>query len=152
MRKIVGLVLAGCLTFSSCVFAADIDLSSLSDDELQALKGKVDLEMSNRALGESALLQEGVYVVGKDVKAGSYVFTGLVEGSVPEGDDLEDVVMPAQLFYFKSEDDHSDWNVDAYDYAEPGNPVRRSFEDGEVFEVSYQSVMATYSEPLPFAP
>lgn len=151
MKKIICLLVSAML-LATPVCAGEIDLSAYSDDDLLALKAQVDSELTNRGVGESAVLQEGVYVVGKDVKAGTYVFTGLVEMKYDDDMDYQDMAMPTELFYYDSEEHYADDYKAGYDYVNPGNPIRKTFEDGQVFEVYYQSVMATYEDALPFAP
>ena len=74
---------------------ADVpDLSSLTDDEIVELLGKVNQEVVTRGIEKTAELPAGRYTAGKDFPAGSYVLTcktddnhhGIVWVAAPEDD------------------------------------------------------------------
>lgn len=74
---LVALIIAACTTMA---FAEEIDLAGLSDDEIVALMGRVQEEIVARHIEGTATLAGGTYIAGKDIPAGSYVFTCLATG------------------------------------------------------------------------
>ena len=74
MKKIACIILATAL-FAMPVYAADIDRTSMSDEELLDIQTRADEETSNSSLEVSAVLSGGKYVGGEDIKTGRYVFT-----------------------------------------------------------------------------
>ena len=81
MRKVMALLFAlvimACSSFS---MAEGIDISTLSDDELVALMARVQEEIVARHIEGTANLAGGTYIVGKDIQAGSYIYTCLASG------------------------------------------------------------------------
>lgn len=81
MRKVMALLFAlvimACSSFS---MAEGIDISTLSDDELVALMARVQEESVARHIEGTANLAGGTYIVGKDIPAGSYIYTCLASG------------------------------------------------------------------------
>ena len=75
MKNLVLLILALLLVSIMAVHAEGIDLSGMSDEEIIQLYEMVSQEMTDRNLTKSADLQEGDYVIGVDIKQGSYVFS-----------------------------------------------------------------------------
>lgn len=77
MKKTILIVLAALLLV--CVFpvAAEdsIDLSSLSDSDLQLLSEMLKGETSRRNPDEEVTLKEGEYIIGRDIPAGTYRIT-----------------------------------------------------------------------------
>lgn len=67
---LLGLALMSCLVLSVC--ADGIDLSSLSWDELIALKADINRELMSRDEWEEVEVPQGVYVVGEDIPAGKW--------------------------------------------------------------------------------
>ena len=65
---------------SSLSLAEGIDISTLSDDELVALMNRVQEEIVARHIEGTATLAEGKYIVGKDIPAGTYIYTCLATG------------------------------------------------------------------------
>jgi hypothetical protein len=74
MAVLFALVIMACSSFS---IAEGIDISTLSDDELVALMARVQEEIVARHIEGTANLAGGTYIVGKDVPAGSYIYTCL---------------------------------------------------------------------------
>ena len=62
--------------FACSSLAEDIDISSLSDDELIAISETVSQEMSARELLDLPVIPVGTYIVGEDIKEGNYCITG----------------------------------------------------------------------------
>ena len=74
MKKVLCLLVA--LFFVGSIALADvIDLNSLSDDELLALKDQVSQAVSDRGLIKELHFSSGSYIVGTDIKAGYYKIT-----------------------------------------------------------------------------
>lgn len=74
MKKFIVFLLLVVLSVTPA-FAEEYDVSSLSTEELIALLENVRLELTERiGLVEDNRIGQGVYVVGKDIKAGSYDF------------------------------------------------------------------------------
>ena len=96
---LVALVIAACTTMA---FAEEIDLAGLSDDEIVALMGRVQEEIVARHIEGTATLAGGTYIAGKDIPAGSYVFTCLATG-----DDWGNVTIYSE----KGEGDQLFWEV-----------------------------------------
>ena len=76
MKKLV--VIFAILTMIVCgAYAEELDLESMSLDELVTLHRRLDAEIKERTActDESAPFYHGNYVVGQDIKAGTYAFT-----------------------------------------------------------------------------
>ena len=71
------LAIMACSSFS---MAEGIDISTLSDDELVALMARVQEVIVSRHIEGTANLAGGTYIVGKDIPAGSYIYTCLASG------------------------------------------------------------------------
>ena len=81
MRKVMAVVFAlVIMTCSSYSMAEGIDISTLSDDELVALMARVQEEIVARHIEGTANLAGGTYIVGKDIPAGSSIYTCLASG------------------------------------------------------------------------
>ena len=87
MLAIISLI-ASVMLMCSVVLAAEIDVSSMSDDELKTLFEKVKTEMTSRGLPitNSITLREGKWVVGEDIVPGTYTITCLES----EGENIAD--------------------------------------------------------------
>lgn len=72
MKKFLGIFLVLSM-FIIPAFAEGMDLSSMSMDELYALRVALNSEISSRLLGETTAIYSGKYVVGEDIKPGTYV-------------------------------------------------------------------------------
>ena len=81
MRKVMAilfvLVIMAC---SNPSLAEGIDISTLSDDALVALMARVQEEIVARHIEGTANLAGGTYIAGKDIPAGSYIYTCLARG------------------------------------------------------------------------
>lgn len=69
------MIITGCLLAATPVMASDIDLTSMSTEDLVALKDSINTEIANR--GGDNVIGEGVYIVGTDIKAGSFKVTAM---------------------------------------------------------------------------
>lgn len=72
------LVLAVLLGFGAA--AEEIELAHLSDEQVVALMRRVQEEIAARHIEKTATLAGGSYIAGKDIPAGSYVYTCLATG------------------------------------------------------------------------
>ena len=87
MKKVV-FVLLVLLIVSFPVLGQTDEVRNLSDTQLKALYESVKAEMSRRGLDAVEMtLQEGKYIIGKDIPAGSYTITCLST----EGEDLNNM-------------------------------------------------------------
>ena len=72
MKKIIVLLFMS-IMFSHLVFAAtDIDLKSLSTEDLVALRQEINQELADRGEFKSATVPAGKYSIGTDIPAGEY--------------------------------------------------------------------------------
>lgn len=81
MRKVMAVLLV--LVMMACSglsLAEEIDLSTLSDDALVALMARVQEEIVARHIEGTANLPGGTFIAGKDIPAGSYIYTCLASG------------------------------------------------------------------------
>ena len=74
MKKFLCLLVALVL-IGSIALAEAIDLSSMTDDDLLALKEQVIQAVSDRGLIKEFQLTAGVYIGGVDIKPGRYMLT-----------------------------------------------------------------------------
>lgn len=103
MRKVMAVVFAlVIMTCSSFSMAEGIDISTLSDDELVVLMARVQEEIVARHIEGTANLAGGTYIVGKDIPAGSYIYTCLASG-----EDWGNVTIYSE----KGEGDQQFWEV-----------------------------------------
>lgn len=74
MKKTITMILV-LLLISVPVFAESFDFSSMTTDELIALKDSVLAELKARfGQTDHAHVTEGTYLVGRDIDAGTYIF------------------------------------------------------------------------------
>ena len=132
MKKLIVLALSTMLLITP-VFAS-VDLGSMSDQELVDLKTQVTEEMIRR--GSIDVLPKGTYLVGTDLKAGKYTFTGI-------GDDYYYVG-----WYACKEDEEND-NVGDYEGLSEGNQAFFDLSDGMIFynqqEVMIEPTVASWA-------
>ena len=80
-KRLLSVLAALLLVFSVSVCRAEeTDLSRLTDDQLEALLLQVSAEIVSRGLRKTATLPKGAYIVGRDIPAGSYIYTSLAKG------------------------------------------------------------------------
>jgi len=94
MKKVVlAIVCATLILVASSALATDFDLSSLSFDDLLALKLKVDAEVMSRPETKSVSVPIGVFEVGVHIPAGEYTLAldgGYATITVSNGADFSD--------------------------------------------------------------
>ena len=70
-KKIIAAAAAATLLASSAL-AADLDLSSMSFDELVALREQLNLAIWNSQEWQEVTVPEGIWIVGQDIPAGHW--------------------------------------------------------------------------------
>lgn len=75
MKKLISCALLTCMLFSTTAYADGIDLSSLTTQELISLHAEVDELLGAKSQCELDTIYQGYYVVGEDIKEGSYLVT-----------------------------------------------------------------------------
>ena len=73
MKKIVSVVLL--LVLTCCVAYAEVNLSTMTTEELITLRTSIVKELMDRGALKSANVPAGEYVIGKDIPAGDYSIT-----------------------------------------------------------------------------
>ena len=61
--------------FAFPVMAEAFDLTAMTDTEVLALLEKVNREIADRGLQKTAKLPGGAYIAGRDIPAGTYIYT-----------------------------------------------------------------------------
>ncbi len=72
------LVLVALLSFGAT--AEEVELASLSDEQVVALLRRVQEEIVARHIEATATLMGGAYIAGRDIPAGAYVYTCMASG------------------------------------------------------------------------
>lgn len=133
MKKVYSVIIALVLivgVFSTIAYAQSgshekIDLTEYSLEELIELHEDVRAELIDRLhLNEDALIGRGEYVVGKDIKAGTYTFT-VMETDYRDGE-------ADNAFYLENPDGH--YAATAYDVP-IGEKTVLSLTDGQTFSI-----------------
>lgn len=76
MKRLVSVTVI-LLMLCGVAFASVVEFASMSTDDLILLRQQISDEIKKRTNDDDSILPKGVYVVGKDIKAGGYVFTML---------------------------------------------------------------------------
>ena len=81
MRKLL-LVSVLFLLMSTTVAADGFDIASATTDELIAMQNEIEDELLSRITTSRDIIYRGEYIIGKDIKAGEYVYecTSLSDG------------------------------------------------------------------------
>lgn len=142
MKKLFVAVVAVCMLIGTSVYAHDVDLKSLSDDDLLQLKEDVILEIKDRGIAMSDVLSKGFYVAGKDIAAGRYTVTP-AEGI----EKIRDAICDSEEAYDNGKGNASKWiNLAA------GESSTIELKDGEVFVVIEGDTLVTVEEKSSLAP
>lgn len=81
MKKFISVLLVLVLC-SAVAFAETIDFKSMTTDGLIQLYQEIQLELASRTgLTDNNKIGQGIYTVGKDIKAGTYEFICLESGT-----------------------------------------------------------------------
>ncbi len=146
MKKVYSVIIALVLivgVFSTIAYAQSgshekIDLTEYSLEELIELHEDVRAELIDRLhLNEDALIGRGEYVVGKDIKAGTYTFT-VMETDYRDGE-------ADNAFYLENPDGH--YASTAYDVP-IGEKTVLSLTDGQTFSIVGCVCCVTISNPI----
>ena len=129
MKKFIALVMA-MLCLSAPVVAEEIDLSGMDLRSLLALHEQLDSMIEEQLecrLDENSIYQ-GIYVVGKDILPGYYLFT-CIEDRHDEGN--------FDFFYelYESEDAYTKHNRSMFDRFNVGESVQLDLQDGMVLRI-----------------
>ena len=76
MKRLVSVTVI-LLMLCGVAFASVVDFATMSTDDLILLRQQISDEIKKRTNDADSILPKGVYVVGKDIKAGRYVLTML---------------------------------------------------------------------------
>lgn len=129
MKKFIALVLV-LLCLSVPALAEEIDLSGMDLSALLALHEQIDaaIEDQMECLLDPNKIFQGVYVVGKDIAPGYYLFTCVVDRH-DEGD--------FDFFYelYDSEETYKKHNRTMFDRFNVGESVQLNLEDGMVLRI-----------------
>ena len=127
MKRLIVSVLVLLLAFPSVAMAGDINLEELDFESLLALKQEVDAEFNTREESGPFALQDGIYRVGTDLKAGTYYYTFLKPGSSAYG----------QLFLYEDFDEYESKDYDWWDVVDlHEKPNILTVSDGNIVKVS----------------
>ena len=137
MKKIA-LILTLLLLFSGFSLAEGIDLKGLSDEELQQLEKNVNVELYDRGLNSQNLIYQGAYVVGQDIKSGTYLISSAINRGIT----------------YCVFDNASDYELMMRYYTKPGTSMvlpntdigssgsgRVELKDGNVFFIPYEGMI-----------
>lgn len=83
MRRTFLILLISCFVLFACSVAyADVDLATLSDDDLLALQKAMNTELVSRGLIAEVTIPVGVYETGIDIPVGKYVLTAIKDATL----------------------------------------------------------------------
>lgn len=74
-KSLIIATISAAAILSSIVYASDIDLKSMSDEEITQLYSDVEQELVDRNINKSSDLLPGTYVGGVDIPVGGYDIT-----------------------------------------------------------------------------
>ena len=137
-KSIIVAAIAAAFAMSVVGYASDIDLKSLSDDEITQLFSDVEQELVDRNLNKTSDLLPGTYVGGVDIPVGGY-----------------DIVAPADDERFSIEMTGIDKNTADYYYYESADPnadgnFHISIKDGYTLTVDGRAATITINNGLNF--
>ena len=122
---------------------SNVDLKSYSDDELMSLRDSISDELINRGVEFDVPFYPGMYVVGKDIRAGSY---DIVLSGCGYGDSIA---------FYASNEDRENYNIMKFDsFDENQEGYHLTVEDGMVFDITFMNggTMRLKSSKSPWAP
>ena len=91
-RKIIAIILFSVLPICVCAYA-EVDLSSMSYDELVELKDKINLAIWESAEWQEVTVPQGIWIVGEDIPAGTWTLKcagDVVRSEITWGDVLSE--------------------------------------------------------------
>lgn len=137
-KSLIIATISAAAIISSVVYASDVDLKSMSDEEITQLYSDVEQELVSRNIPKSSDLLPGTYIGGVDIPVGGYdVFS-------PAGDYSFDIDIhgdgPKGIYYSFSE---------IADASEDAN-YHFSIKDGEILSISGRNSTITINNGLNF--
>ena len=134
MKKILSILIALICCFSSVTLAESIDFSSMTTDELLAIHKQIVVELQLRFSDFAATLYSGQYIVGTDIKPGSYLVSNA---------DTESFMLIAMFPTYEAFEDYLGWKSqnkleetsNRFTYLFPGEEVSISLRETEVLFV-----------------
>lgn len=112
MKKLIAVLIAALMLTGCASAAVDIDLSSLSFDELIELRTQIALEMWHRDEWKEAVAPSGYYEVGSDIPAGRWTIS-VVDSSAFVGfyKTLPDALKGENSLFSEALFDDETWSV-----------------------------------------
>lgn len=134
MKRFLGVLLV-IVMLTVPALAEELDLSAMSTDELIALSNRVASELKTRVASNGDEIAEGTYVVGRDIKSGTYEFTCT---SIRDG---ASDYYGASVFVFPDENSLNDMNniIQAGEHLKVDDVIAINLADGMVFCITYCS-------------
>ena len=68
-------LLVGCISLAEAENATTIDVKTMNDDALSVLAAEIKSEMISRGLLKENTIYSGLYLAGRDIDVGSFVYT-----------------------------------------------------------------------------
>lgn len=140
-RLLVVLVLVTMMM--STALAEVIDLKAMSTDDLIQLRQKITAEITERTIDPGNLIHAGVYIVGKDIKAGKYYLQMLPDTSgdvaILDGEKYKEAVEG------KMANVNGDEGIFFRAYLSSGEQAYLSLEDGQVLLVRETGMLSIAS-------
>ena len=137
-KSIIVAAITAAFAISVVGYASDIDLKSLSDDEITQLFSDVEQELVDRNLNKTSDLLPGTYVGGVDIPVGGYDIVS------PAGDDDFSVML---IGINKQDMDY--YHYDNVDENEDAN-FHISIKDGYTLTVDGRAATITINNGLNF--
>lgn len=115
-----------------CASAESVDVSAMTTEDLMNLYREIQIELASRiGLSETNQIGQGIYAVGKDIKAGTFSFTCLESGEYDDGSQRN-----ALYIYALGEDGISQGKTLWYLYDTALNAqITLSLSEGTIFEI-----------------
>lgn len=143
LLKYTVLVIVILSVFVCSGLAENIDISSLSDDDLLGLKERVDDEITIRGLNDLSVLPSGIYVVGEDIKSGHYHLIGMDRQTMVHVFSAEAYEVFVQNGSWEKPEAKPDVNF----YIDPGDDGFVGLDNGQVLRVIYPCYIEEANEP-----
>lgn len=143
MKRLLLFILVMMLCIS-CASAESVDVSGMATEDLMDLYREIQVELASRiGLTEASQIGQGIYTVGKDIKAGTFSFICLESGKYDDGNPRN-----ALYIYELGEDGIRPGKTIWYLYDTSLNaPVTLSLSEGTIFEIWNCSGILTEIQP-----
>lgn len=123
MKKVCLLVTLVLVVFAFSSVAEQIDLKSMSDDELIAMKDAISEEMIERGIEIDTVFYPGTYVCGVDIRPGVYYLYGRSDNMI------------FTVARYKTEENAKNGHNGDKAYVKHDETYRLDVKDGDVFVV-----------------